>query len=175
MLGLSSLTLFCVTATVLIMTPGPDTLHVLARSLGQGRTADIVSALGICAGTLVHTLASAIGLSSLLMTSALAYNTVKYAGVAYLIYLGVRTLLSRENSASVGTTQPVSLETTFFQAVLTNVLNPKVALFFLAFLPQFVNPTQGKIAWQIITLGVIFVAITFRDVNCGVIKAGLTF
>ena len=142
------------------MTPGPDTLYVIARSFGQGRMAGIISALGICAGTLVHTLAAAVGLSALLMTSALAYNVVKYAGAAYLIYLGVRVLLSRQGDASLGTLPQAGLATSFFQAALTNVLNPKVALFFLAFLPQFVTPAQGKVAWQIITLGVIFIIIT---------------
>lgn len=158
--NVSTLTIFLVGATVLIITPGPDMLYVIARSLGQGRIAGIVSALGVCVGILVHTLAAAIGLSALLMTSALAYNIVKYAGAVYLIYLGVRAILSREDHASLGTLQPVSLATTFSQGVLSNVLNPKVALFFLSFLPQFVHPSQGRIAWQMITFGFIFVTIT---------------
>jgi len=155
----ANLTLFFVAAIALIVTPGPDTLYVIARSIGQGRAAGVISALGVCAGILVHTLAAAIGLSALLMSSALAYNLVKYAGAAYLVYLGVRTLLSREHTA-LGTTKRASLTATFSQGVLSNVLNPKVVLFFLAFLPQFIEPTLGNIAWQIMTLGILFVVMT---------------
>ncbi|MBD2773907.1 LysE family translocator [Iningainema tapete] len=160
MLNVTHLNLFCIAAIVLIITPGPDMLYVIARSIGQGKIAGIVSALGICVGILVHTLAAAIGLSALLMTSALAYNIVKYAGAAYLIYLGIRTILSREEQNTFATRQRISLTTTFSQGVLSNVLNPKIALFFIAFLPQFVDTTQGGIALQIAILGLIFDAMT---------------
>ena len=160
MLNVSHLNLFCIAAIVLIITPGPDMLYVIARSIGQGKVAGIVSAFGVCVGILVHTLAAAIGLSALLMTSALAYNIVKYTGAAYLIYLGIRTILSREEQDTLATLQKRSLTTTFSQGVLSNVLNPKIALFFIAFLPQFVDSTQGGIAIQIAILGLIFDAMT---------------
>ena len=158
MLSTSQVTLFGVASIALILTPGPDMLYVIARSIGQGKRAGIVSALGVCFGILVHTGSAAIGLSALLMTSALAYNIVKYAGAAYLIYLGIRTIISREqenhfNAPQVG----ISLVKTFSQGVLSNLLNPKVALFFLAFMPQFVDPSKGEIGLQIVTLGLIFV------------------
>lgn len=157
MLDFSNLTLFLITAIVLIVTPGPDMLYVIARSLGQGRTAGIVSVLGICVGLLIHTLAAAIGLSTLLMTSALAYNVVKYAGAVYLVYLGIRMLLSRQEISLRGRLQKASLAKIFSQGILSSILNPKIALFFLAFLPQFVEPSQGRVGLQIIHLGTIFV------------------
>lgn len=158
MLSTSQVTLFGVASIALILTPGPDMLYVIARTIGQGKRAGIVSAFGVCFGILVHTGSAAIGLSALLMTSALAYNIVKYAGAAYLIYLGIRTILSREQDNHFKTPQVgISLAKTFSQGVLSNVLNPKVALFFLAFMPQFVDPSKGEIGLQIVTLGLIFV------------------
>ena len=162
MLNTSQITLFCVASIALILTPGPDTFYVIARSLGQGKFAGIISALGVCFGVLVHTLGAAIGLSALLMSSALAYNIVKYAGAAYLIYLGIRTILSREEENTFSTPQVGrNLAKTFSQGVLSNVLNPKVALFFLAFLPQFVDTTKGEIGLQIVILGLIFIVMCF--------------
>ena len=162
MLNTSQIALFCVTSIALIMTPGPDMLYVIARSIGQGKRAGIVSALGVCFGILVHTASAAIGLSALLMTSALAYKIVKYTGAAYLIYLGIRTIISREQENNFNTPQVgISLAKTFSQGVLSNVLNPKVALFFLAFLPQFVDASKGEIGLQIVTLGLIFVLMGF--------------
>jgi threonine/homoserine/homoserine lactone efflux protein len=156
----SHLNLFFIAAVVLIITPGPDMLYVIARSIGQGKVAGVVSACGIFVGILVHTLAAAIGLSALLMASALAYNIVKYAGAAYLIYLGIRNILSHQQQSTRTTLQKSSLTTTFSQGVLSSVLNPKLALFFIAFLPQFVEPTQGRIGLQIATLGLIFDVMT---------------
>ncbi|NJR76467.1 MAG: LysE family translocator [Scytonema sp. CRU_2_7] len=160
LINVSQLTLFCIAAIVLIITPGPDMLYVIARSVGQGKIAGIVSALGVGAGVLVHILAATIGLSALLMTSALAYNIVKYVGAAYLIYLGIRTILSSKEQNTLRTLQGISLKTTFTQGVLSSVLNPKLALFFIAFLPQFVDSTQGKIALQIAVLGLVFITMT---------------
>ncbi len=157
MLNISNLTLFCIAAIILIITPGPDMLYVIARSIGQGKVAGVVSAVGVCVGVLVHILAATIGLSALLMTSAVAYNIIKYAGATYLIYLGIRTILNHERQNTLRTSQKISLKTTFSQGVLSSVLNPKLALFFLAFLPQFVDSTQGRIALQIFILGLIFV------------------
>jgi RhtB (resistance to homoserine/threonine) family protein len=153
----SNLTLFIIAAAVLVVTPGPDTLYVVARSIGQGRKAGIISALGICVGLVVHIGAAAIGLSALLMTSALAYSIVKYVGAAYLIYLGIRTILSRDADNSPNSLKKTNLKTIFSQGILSSTLNPKLALFFLAFLPQFIDPNRGAIALQIISLGIIFI------------------
>jgi threonine/homoserine/homoserine lactone efflux protein len=156
MLDSTNLSVFFITAIVLTVTPGPDTLYVIARTLAQGRTAGVISVLGICLGLLVHISAATVGLSALLMTSALAYSLVKYAGAVYLIYLGIRMVLSRPHRASLQPSQPASLAKIFIQGTLSCLLNPKLALFFLAFLPQFVVPNQGNVAWQIFTLGAIF-------------------
>lgn len=139
-------------------------LYVIARSLGQGRNAGVVSAVGIGVGELVHTLAAAVGLSALLMSWAIAYSAVKYVGAAYLIYLGVRMILRSKPNQSLVTLRPTTLRRIFHQAVATSVLNPKVALFFIAFLPQFANPSQGSVAWQIAFLGILF-CITSTTVN----------
>jgi threonine/homoserine/homoserine lactone efflux protein len=139
----------------LVMTPGPDTLYVLARSLGQGRRAGIISAIGICCGFLVHTAAAAIGLSAILMASSLAFTVVKYAGAGYLIYLGIRTLTTRAAAHEVSLAMVTAYPRLFVQGFLTNVLNPKVALFFLAFIPQFVDPMRSTVSSQVIVYGLI--------------------
>lgn len=144
-------------AIALILTPGPDTLYTIARSTGQGRKSGILSALGVSAGIFVHTLTAAIGLSSLLMTSAIAYHSVKYLGAAYLIYLGIVTLTAKRKDFDLQKTDKGNLKTVFFQGFLSNVLNPKVALFFLAFLPQFVNSDRGSIPLQIFALGTVYI------------------
>ena len=153
----TSFSLFLAAVAVITVTPGPDTFYVLGRSLEQGRLAGIVSALGIFVGNLGHTTAAAVGLSALLMTSALAFNTVKYAGAAYLIYLGIQAILSRDHSVALATTPRAGLMKVFLQAILTNLLNPKAALFFLAFVPQFIDPAAG-LALQTLQLGVIVAA-----------------
>jgi threonine/homoserine/homoserine lactone efflux protein len=156
---LSILAVFLVATIALNLSPGPDMLYVISRSLGQGRRAGIVSALGIGAGTLVHTFVTAIGLSAVLLSVPIAFEFIKYAGAAYLAFLGVRMLLSSRSGASNLSSEaiaPSGLGTVFRQGVFTNVLNPKVALFFLAFLPQFVDPSKGTVAFQIILLGLVF-------------------
>ncbi len=158
MINPTNLSIFLAAVAVITITPGPDTLYVLGRSLEQGRLAGIVSALGILVGNLGHTTAAAVGLSAVLMTSAIAFNLVKYAGAAYLIYLGVQTLLSREHTYALPTAPRASLLKIFGQAVLTNLLNPKAALFFLAFLPQFIDPAAGPLALQTLLLGGIVAA-----------------
>jgi threonine/homoserine/homoserine lactone efflux protein len=141
---------------LLNITPGPDMLYVLARSTGQGRAAGLASALGIGAGCFFHIFAVAFGLAGLLRTVPLAYNAVRFAGAAYLIYLGVRTLLARGSGANkMAAVKPASLWRIFGQGVITNVLNPKVALFFLAFLPQFISPHASAFG-QTVRLGLIF-------------------
>jgi len=151
----NSLLLFMAATIALNVTPGPDMLYVIARSIGQGRAAGIASALGITAGCFVHIFAVTFGLASLMMAVPTAYEIVKFAGATYLIYLGVRTLTTRQSKKAETPIKEASLRTIFLQGVVTNVLNPKVALFFLAFLPQFVN-RNSNVAAQIILLGVLF-------------------
>jgi threonine/homoserine/homoserine lactone efflux protein len=139
------------------LTPGPDMLYVAARSTSEGRRAGIVSALGIGAGTFVHIAALALGLSALLAAVPPLYDAVRLAGAAYLAWLGIRALLRpAPTDAEDEPPPPASLGAIFRQGVVTNVLNPKVALFFLAFLPQFVDPARGSAAAQIVALGLLF-------------------
>jgi threonine/homoserine/homoserine lactone efflux protein len=147
---------FLLAAIALNLTPGPDTMYVLARSLGQGRWAGVVSALGIAAGCLVHITAAALGLSALLATSALAFTVVKWVGAIYLVWMGVGMLRSKAGPEPVEGLAPASLWRIFRDGVVTNVLNPKVALFFLAFLPQFVDPSRGAPGLQFVLLGLMF-------------------
>jgi threonine/homoserine/homoserine lactone efflux protein len=149
--------MFFLAATLALnVTPGPDMLYVVARSVSEGRKAGIVSALGIAAGCLVHTFAIAAGLSGLLMAVPLAFEVVKLTGAAYLLYLGVRALLSRDTGLAAPPVERARLWAIFRQGVVTNVLNPKVALFFLAFLPQFVDPKRGPVSAQLVLLGLLF-------------------
>lgn len=154
---LSTLGLFLTAAFILSITPGPGILYILARSLNGGKSEGILSALGLSVGGLVHVFAAAIGISSLLMTSAVAFAIVKYAGAAYLVYLGLRTLLSQDtlsiNTASSG--KPKYRAHAFYQGVITEVLNPKTAFFFLAFIPQFIIVENGNIFMQFLFLGLI--------------------
>ncbi len=154
---LATLGLFLTAAFILSITPGPGILYTLARSLNGGKSEGILSALGLSVGGLVHVFAAAIGISSLLMTSAVAFAMVKYAGAAYLVYLGLRTLLSQDtlsiNTASVVTSK--HRVSAFYQGIITEVLNPKTALFFLAFIPQFIIVENGNIFMQFLFLGLI--------------------
>lgn len=156
-----NLQLFVFAALVLAVTPGPAVLYIVTRSITQGRTAGAVSCLGIATGGLVHVLAAALGLSAALAASALAFNIVKYAGAAYLVWLGVRTLATRTAPAAVERAEPRSLARVFQDGVVVNVLNPKTALFFLAFLPQFVSPARGDVPLQVASLGGLFILIAF--------------
>jgi threonine/homoserine/homoserine lactone efflux protein len=167
----SALGAFFAAAFLLNIAPGPDMLYVIGRSIGQGRRAGTVSALGIFVGCLVHIFVAAAGLAALLRSSPLAYSIVRYAGAAYLVYLGVRVLLERSNTLEAPEVQSAPLRQIFTQGVITNVLNPKVALFFLAFLPQFIQPRRGSVALQIIMLGLIF-DIGGTLVNLAVAQAG---
>ena len=135
--------LFVVAALALLVVPGPAVLYIVTRSIHQGRRAGLVSVLGIHLGTLVHIAAATAGLSALLLSSATAFYVVKYAGAAYLIGLGLFTLLSRKGEAEIALGGERRLRRVFAQGVVVNVLNPKTALFFLAFLPQFVDPGHG--------------------------------
>ncbi len=150
-----SLLLFMAAGLALNLTPGPDMLYVAARSAAEGRGAGVASALGIGAGTLVHIAAVAFGLAGLLAAVPAAYTAVRVAGGLYLAYLGVRALVGGPAGAERAVV-PASRWAAFRQGVVTNVLNPKVALFFLAFLPQFVDPRRGSAAAQVVFLGLLF-------------------
>lgn len=148
---------FALAALLLNLTPGNDMFYVAARSTSQGIKAGIISSLGIMAGCMVHILAAVIGLSAIIAQSALAFNIIKYVGAAYLVYLGIRSIISRKKTFEVkNKMQQQSYTRIFWQGVLTNVLNPKVALFFLAFLPQFINIESKHTALQILFLGTWF-------------------
>ena len=156
-MNIHSFWLFALASLMLNLTPGNDMLYVITRSTSQGIKAGVVSSLGIMAGCMVHIIAAVVGLSAIIARSALAFNIVKYAGAAYLIYLGLRSLVNKKRSFEIKTDVPVlSHRNLFWQGVVTNVLNPKVALFFLAFLPQFVDLKAGGMQWQILFLGTWF-------------------
>jgi threonine/homoserine/homoserine lactone efflux protein len=154
-----TLLVFALASAALVALPGPAVVYIVTRSVQQGRRAGVASVLGIEAGALVHVAAAAIGLSTVLASSALAFAVVKYAGAAYLIGLGIWTLLAGRGHAKRALGGDVRLRNVFWQGVLVNALNPKVALFFLAFLPQFVGPEAAHPALQIALLGLVFVAI----------------
>jgi threonine/homoserine/homoserine lactone efflux protein len=155
-----SLLLFAVASTVLIAIPGPAVIFIATRSLGHGRRIGIVSALGIETGTMVHVTLAALGLSALIRSSQTAFDVVRYAGAAYLVLLGLRTMLRRKGGGDGVRSRPVATaRRAFGEGVVVNVLNPKIALFFLAFLPQFIDPARGSATLQVLALGLLFVAI----------------
>lgn len=157
MFDFNNLALFVAAGLLLNITPGPDMLYVIARTLGQGRAAGLVSALGIGVGCLAHVFAASFGLTALLSAVPNAFDAVRLIGAAYLVWLGVKQLgLRRVAQAESPSVAPASLARIFRQGVVTNVLNPKVALFFLAFLPQFVDPERGAASLQFLTLGLLF-------------------
>jgi threonine/homoserine/homoserine lactone efflux protein len=158
----STLALFAVAAITLLVIPGPSVLYIVTRSVDQGRAAGLASVGGIHVGTLVHVAAAAFGLSALLVSSATAYNAVRWIGAAYLVWLGVRRLLAREEDAAAiagggSGARRQGLRRVFAQGVVVNVLNPKTALFFFAFLPQFVDTSRGSVPFQVVVFGVAFV------------------
>jgi RhtB (resistance to homoserine/threonine) family protein len=160
--GISDFSLFIVAVLLLNATPGPDTAYIIGRSIAQGRAAGLMSALGISAGCCVHALASAVGLSAILAASATAFAVIKLAGGAYLVYLGIRMLLAKpaQTMAAAAARDVRPAKTIFLQAMLTNVLNPKVILFFLAFIPQFVRTDAPQKTLAFLLLGVTFAAIS---------------
>jgi threonine/homoserine/homoserine lactone efflux protein len=159
MLGIHHFWLFLLSGILLNLTPGQDTMYILGRSLSGGRAAGVASALGISVGSLLHTLAAALGLSALLATSATAFTIVKLAGAIYLAYLGLRMLFARASTPAVdpARAQPADQWPAFRQGILTNLLNPKVALFFLAFLPQFIDPASPHKVTAFLALGGTFI------------------
>ncbi len=157
MIELSQLYLFVIAALVLLLIPGPAVLYITARSASQGRMAGLVSVLAIETANFTQAVAAALGLSAILLSSALAFDIVKYLGAAYLIYLGIRKLLSPVEEVENESVQRESLSRIYWQGFVVNILNPKTALFFFAFLPQFVNPAKGHVTMQTLLLGAIFV------------------
>lgn len=148
---------FLAAASILILIPGPSVLYIMARSIEQGYKAGIVSVLGIAVGSLVHIAGAAIGISSILLTSATAFSVVKYLGAIYLIYLGVKKLLEKTPiQQPLGVTKNKGLHKIFYDGIIVNTFNPKTAIFFFSFLPQFINVDKGGNASQILFLGILF-------------------
>ena len=164
--------MFVGAAIALLLTPGPAVLYIVTRSVEQGRAAGLVSVVGICSGTLVHVVAATLGLSALLVSSARAFTTVRYAGAAYLIVLGIQTLARRPPPVADIAIERAALRSVFTQGVIVNVLNPHTALFFFAFLPQFVNPSRGHVPAQMLALGLLFVGLSATTDSAWAIAAG---
>jgi len=165
--GWDQLLPFMAAAIALNLTPGVDMTYVLSRSLAQGRAAGIASAFGIFGGSVVHTLLAAVGVSALLAASEVGFEILKWAGAAYLAWLAVKLFLARPDAAALAAAPPASLRRIWAEGVLVNLLNPKVALFILAFLPQFTEPAKGAVWLQILFLGTLF-NISGTIVNCAV-------
>jgi threonine/homoserine/homoserine lactone efflux protein len=167
------LLVFAGAALALIVIPGPAVLYILAQSMEHGRRAGVVSALGVAAGGLVHITAAAIGISALVVSSAVAFSVVKYAGAGYLLYLGIRRLLERRSEDDEnGRARDAEPWRIFRRGIVVNALNPKTALFFLAFLPQFVDPDKGAVLGQILVLGALFVLLALLSDSLYALGAG---
>ena len=159
MIEISQLYLFLGATLALLLVPGPAVLYITARSANQGRVAGLVSVLAIETANFLQAVAATLGLSAILLSSALAFDIVKYLGAAYLVYLGVRKLLVSEEGTENGEIRAESLSRIFWQGFVINLLNPKTALFFFAFLPQFVDPAKGNVTTQTLLLGTLFVVL----------------
>ena len=172
MVTLSQLVLVAGAAVVFAVVPGPAVVFIVTRSVDQSRRAGVASGLGVACGNLVLVVAAAFGLSALLTTSEIAYDVVRFAGAAYLVYLGVRRLLDRSVPSEAGEAVPQPLSRLFGQGLVVGVLNPKAALFIFSFLPQFVNQGHGSVAAQMLVLGTLVVAITLVSDCCYAVLAG---
>ena len=157
--SLSAVELFAVAAFALIIIPGPAVLYIVSQSVGQGRSGGLAAVAGVEIGAFVHVAGAALGVSAILASSATAFSALKLAGGAYLIVLGIRRLLERDSESQLATGRTRPLRAIFRQGVIVNALNPKTALFFLAFLPQFVDPDKGHVGLQAAILGVVWVLI----------------
>jgi len=153
-----SIITFAIASVTLLLIPGPAVIYVLNRSVADGREVGLSAVAGLELGNLVHAIAASAGLSAVLATSATAFNTVKWLGAGYLVFVGVRTLLTRTSAVATESTS-VSRRRTFVQGIVVNTLNPKVALFFLSYLPQFIDPDKGAAWSQALVLGITFVLI----------------
>ena len=152
--------LFLAASALLAIAPGPDVIYVLTRGVSQGPRAGFAAALGFASGCIFHTLLAALGIAALIRSSDLAFDLVRYAGAAYLVWIGIQALRHRSAFSIEGTSDRKALWTIYRQSVVGNMLNPKVTLFFLAFLPQFVNSEAGNIGMQMALLGVLFMGVT---------------
>lgn len=156
-MGIENFAAFLIAGIMLNLTPGQDTMYIIGRSISQGQKAGIMSALGIGTGSIIHTLAAALGLSAVIMSSAILFQIIKYLGAAYLIFLGIQAILYKSGQSLIRRTFSTSNLTAIYKkGILTNVLNPKVAIFYLAFLPQFIDPNYSKIFIPFIILGIVF-------------------
>lgn len=172
MIDHATLITYLIVLTGFVLIPGPALLLTLARAASSGTRVGLATGLGIAAGDLVHTAMAVLGLSAILMTSALLFSLVKYAGAAYLIYLGIRAFLEKAEAEAPVPSLRVSAAQAFRQAILAEMLNPKSALFFLAFLPQFVQPENGAVPLQLTLLGVLFVVMGALSTSLVALCAG---
>jgi len=172
-LDLSTLIPFVIASAILVLIPGPAVLYIVSTGIGRGRRMALASMLGIETGALFHVAAAAVGLSAVVASSVVAYSVVKYAGAAYLIYLGVKTLRNRDDSHPLLIPGASSARGAFRRGVVVNILNPKLALFFLAFLPQFVVPARGSVAIQLLLLGLLFIAVAIVIDGVYALSSGL--
>ncbi len=169
---MTNLPVFILASLGLLLIPGPAVLYIVARSIDQGRRAGLISVASIEIGNFCHVIAATLGLSALVLSSATTFSVIKYLGAAYLVYLGIRRLTSREEAGLVLAPGEEKRNPVFFQGVVVAVLNPKTALFFLAFLPQFVNVSHGSVTWQLFILGVIFVSMAIVTDSLYALLAG---
>ncbi len=167
---------FIAASLIVLLTPGPGVLYVVARSVEQGYRAGLASVLGLSAGAFLHVIAATVGLSALLLTSATAFGIVKTLGAAYLIYLGLRALFARSSrgTGSAAALTPLPATRLFADGVVISLFNPKIAIFFLAFLPQFVDPAAGSVTQQVFLLGTLYVALALiTDGGYALLAGGL--
>jgi threonine/homoserine/homoserine lactone efflux protein len=164
--------LFLAASALLTIAPGPDIVYVLTRGIAQGPRAGIAAALGFATGCIFHTVLAAVGIAALIRSSELAFDAVRYAGAAYLIWIGIQALRHRASFSIEGARDARALSTIYRQSVIGNVLNPKVTLFFLAFLPQFVNTQAGHVGWQMALLGAVFMGVTIVIFSAVALFAG---
>ena len=172
MIDLTTLIAYIVIVTGFVFIPGPATLLTIARATSSGTRAGLATGLGIAAGDIIHTFLAIVGISAIIAASAVLFSIIKYLGAAYLVYLGIKAILAKAPTDMSSGVLPVSPRRAFHQAILAEVLNPKTALFFLAFLPQFVNPQAGPVAVQLVTLGVIFVLLGLMSTVVFALGAG---
>ena len=158
-MDLGSVLTFVLASLILLVLPGPGVLYVVTRTLTDGLATGLVSALGLATGVLAHVVAAAVGVSALLLASAHAFALLKLIGAAYLIYLGIRTLLSKGSSGEAKPAESVSRSRAFVDGIIVSVFNPKIAVFFVAYIPQFINPDHGSVAMQFVMLGVLYAAL----------------
>ncbi|WP_421913840.1 LysE family translocator [Mesorhizobium sp.] len=172
MISLSTLVTYVLVVLGFAFIPGPATLFTITRATSSGTRAGIATSAGIAAGDIVHTFMAVVGISAIVATSAALFSIVKYVGAAYLVYLGIRAIIEKTPANLAAGTLAISAGKAFRQAVLTEVLNPKTALFFLAFLPQFVHPENGSVMLQLMILGVIFVVLGLFSTVIFAVSAG---